>query len=229
MPNWKKIANDMATIIEGVVQESASRQRTGSSRSQLAQKRTGRRKFCLFWNCSTPIPHNYFLCGIHYKGFQENKVDECPGCNRAKDSQYDLCRDCYNSLPTQHYRNGNGNGRVRSAAASYKWYKKEYSPAWEKGDAAASEFFVYILKLEGGSFYAGQTRELRERLSEHRDGNTMSTAGKNPKLVWFAAFPSRDAATSMEVDLKKLIDTNPREIRRLVVRFRDFIRELDYS
>lgn len=227
MPNWKKIANNMAIIIEGIAQESSSRQRTGSRRSALAQKRAGRQKQCLFWDCSTPIPPNYFLCRDHFKGFQENSVDECPACNRAKDSQYDMCLDCYNSRPKQQSRNGR-NGRSNSNS-SYKWYRKEYSPAWEKRDTSASEFFVYILKLDGGRFYAGQTRELRERLSEHRDGNTKSTAGKNPKLVWFATLPSRDAATSAEVELKKLIDTNPREIRRMIVSFQDLIRELDHS
>ena len=226
MPNWKKIANDMATIIEGIAQESSSRQRTGNRRSALAQKRAGRQKQCLFWNCSTPIPSDYFLCRVHFKGFQEGTIDECASCNRAKDGQYDLCLDCYNSRPKQHR---NGNGRSKSTAASYKWYRKEHSLAWEKGDTAASEFFIYILKLDGGRFYAGQTRELRERLSEHRDGNTKSTAGKNPRLVWFATLPSRDAATSAEVELRKLIDTNPREIRRMVVSFQDLIRELDYS
>lgn len=227
MPNWKKVANDMAAIIEGIAQETSSQRRTGNRRSALAQKRTGSRKQCLFWDCSTPIPSNYFLCRDHFKGFQEDAVDECPGCNRAKDSQYDMCLDCYNSRPKQQYRNGR-NAR-NGSSSSYKWYKKEHSPAWEKGDAAASEFFVYILKLDGGRFYAGQTRELRERLSEHRDGNTKSTAGKNPKLVWFATLPSRDAATSAEVELKKLIDSNPREIRRMIVSFQDLIRELDHS
>ena len=96
-------------------------------------------------------------------------------------------------------------------------------------DATATEFFVYILKLEGGTFYTGQTRELRERLSEHKDGRVKSTAGKTPQLVWFTSVPSRNAATSLEVELKKLVDTNPREIRRMVVRFRDHVRELDYS
>ena len=227
MPNWKKVANDMATIIEGLAQETSSRRGTGNRRSALAQKRTGNRKQCLFWDCNTPIPSNYFLCRDHFKGYQENAVDECPGCNRAKDSQYDMCLDCYNSRPKQQYRNGNARGKTN--AASYKWYKKEHSPAWDKGDAAANEFFVYILKLDGGRFYAGQTRELRERLSEHRDGNTKSTAGKNPKLIWFATLSTRDAATSAEVELKKLIDSNPREIRRMVVSFQDLIRELDYS
>ncbi len=33
----------------------------------------------------------------------------------------------------------------------------------------------------------------------------------------------------MEVELKKLIDSNPREVRRMIIGFRDLVRELDYS
>lgn len=108
-------------------------------------------------------------------------------------------------------------------------YNKEYSKKWESGDAEATEFFVYILKLDGNIFYAGQTRELRERLMEHRDGDTISTAGRNPKLVWFTKVSSRDEATTIEADLKRLCDQNPREVRRKVRHFRDLVEELDFS
>ena len=63
-------------------------------------------------------------------------------------------------------------------------------------------FYVYILKLEDGSFYAGQTREIRERLMEHRDGMTKSTEGKDPKLVWFTTVTTREQATDYEVQVK---------------------------
>ena len=111
----------------------------------------------------------------------------------------------------------------------YRWYKPEYSEAWDQADATADRFFVYVLKLDGGEFYAGQTRELRERLSEHRDGRAKSTAGRNPKLVWFGIVGTREAATAMEVELKKLVHSNPREIRRMVLSFRDLTSELDFS
>jgi hypothetical protein len=39
--------------------------------------------------------------------------------------------------------------------------------------------------------------------------------------------PTREEATSMEVDLKKLVDSNPREIRRMYLSFHDLVRELD--
>ena len=108
-------------------------------------------------------------------------------------------------------------------------YRREHSKAWEAGDADATKFFVYILKLDGGIFYAGQTRELRERLAEHRDGTAKTTAGKHPKLVWFDVVETREDATTIEVDLKELCDKNPREIRRMMVEFKDYVDELDFS
>jgi len=36
----------------------------------------------------------------------------------------------------------------------------EHSSAWEAGDSEANEFYVYVLKLDGGDFYVGQTRDL---------------------------------------------------------------------
>lgn len=88
---------------------------------------------------------------------------------------------------------------------------------------------MYILKLDGGEFYAGQTRELRERLTEHRDGRVESTANREPKLVWFTTIPTRDEAAKIEVHLKRLASANPREIRRMVLAFGDLVRELDYT
>ena len=108
-------------------------------------------------------------------------------------------------------------------------YDKEFSRNWVSGDAEATEFFVYILKLDGNTFYAGQTRELRERLMEHRDGDTVSTAGKNPKLVWFTKVSTRDKAVTLEAELKRLCDKNPREVRRRVRQFQDLVEQLDFT
>jgi len=159
------------------------------------------------------------FCYDHYQKLLEGLINECPDCKRAKDVQYDVCRDCYNSPPRS----------PGAKTTSTRRYQPEHSEAWEKGDAAADRFFIYILKLDGGDFYAGQTRELREGLSEHRDGRVKSTSGKHPKLVWFSMMPTREEATSMEVELKKLVDSNPREIRRMYLSFQDLVRGLDFN
>ena len=43
------------------------------------------------------------------------------------------------------------------------------------------------------------------------------------------AGPKGDAASAMEVGLKKLVDNNPREIRPMYIGFRDLVQELDYN
>ena len=173
-------------------------------------------KQCAFWDCIESIQAGHVFCYDHYQDLLDGLIDECPDCHRAKHNQYDVCLDCYNNRSS---------GRSRRPER----YSPEHSPAWAKEDANADQFFVYILRLNGGNFYAGQTRELRERLSEHKDGRVKSTARKNPKLVWFTTLPTREDATAMEVELKKLVDINPREIRRMFIGFRDLVQELGYS
>lgn len=107
--------------------------------------------------------------------------------------------------------------------------QQESSKAWAAKDAQASEFYVYILKLDDGGFYAGHTRELRARLMEHRDGLVKSTAGKNPQFVWFSALPTRKLATEFEAELKTLCAKNPREIRRWILDFQDLVKEVHFS
>ena len=223
MPNWKAAMTHIVKAVEEAAREANARQQTGRGRQFTAKRATGQKR-CLFWSCNTPIRQDYIVCYDHYEDMVDGLIDECPSCNRAKYTEYDVCLDCFNHAPKRPTQ-----ARASGTKEGYKWYRPEYSPAWDKKDSAATEFFVYILKLNGGTFYAGQTRELRERLSEHKDGRVKTTAGKTPQLVWFATVPSRNAATSLEVELKKLVDTNPREIRRMVVRFRDHVRELDYS
>ena len=174
-------------------------------------------KTCKFWDCDKPIRGTFVYCFEHYQACQNGEVDDCPKCKRGKSAQYDTCLDCRSARPGTSSQQRPGR------------YRQEHSPAWDAGDTQATEFFVYILKLKGGTFYAGQTRELRERLMEHRDGTTRSTAGQDPKLVWFAVVTSREEATSMEVQLKKLCDRNPREIRRWVRNFQDLVQELDFG
>ncbi len=107
--------------------------------------------------------------------------------------------------------------------------KPRPSKAWAKRDAAAESFYAYVLKLDDGSFYVGQTRELRERMVEHRDGKTASTAGKNPKLQYFEEYRTREAAMTRETELRKTAQRNGREIRRMVTHLQDLVRELDFS
>lgn len=122
----------------------------------------------------------------------------------------------------------NKNKQTRRRIIERNHNQKEHSEKWESKDATATEFYAYILKLDGGKFYAGHTREIRERMMEHRDGQTKSTAGKNPKLVWFTTVSTRDLAKTIEAELKQLCEKNPREVRRRVRHFQDLVEELDF-
>ncbi len=181
-------------------------------------------KLCRYWDCQMTVKTNHTYCYDHYLDLQEGLIDECPGCGQAKDVQYQVCLECYHNPPVKP-----PSAKPTPPSLYRSTYQPEHSDAWDKGDSTAAEFFVYILKLDGGKFYAGQTRELRERLSEHRDGRVQSTASRNPQLVWFVVLSTREAVTTAEVELKELIDANPREIRRMIIKFRDLVRELDYS
>jgi predicted GIY-YIG superfamily endonuclease len=210
VPNWKNVVKNIAESVEVAAREAQARQR-----SQAPQR------ICAFWDCDNLIRADFILCLEHYREYQDAEIDQCPDCARGKYVQYDVCLDCHGKRPARPVH--------ESKKQTRHPYAKEHSEAWEALDEEASQFYVYILKLDGGKFYAGQTRELRERLMEHRDGTTKSTAGQNPKLVWFVIVPTRDDAEELEVELKKLVDRNPRQVRRLVRNFQDLVEELDFE
>ena len=178
---------------------------------------------CQFWDCTISIRPNHVFCYKHYQQFLDGFIDGCPGCHKPKHRWYKVCFRCRQSP------NKRRSTHETAPDKEYSRYEQEYSPIWKHGDAESDEFFVYILKLDGGKFYTGQTRELRERLSEHRDGKTPTTKGRGPKLVWFTTVNTREEAVKLEKDIKKLASSNQRQIRRMIVRFEDLVRELDFE
>jgi predicted GIY-YIG superfamily endonuclease len=104
---------------------------------------------------------------------------------------------------------------------------QHFPQKWIKNDTSCNQFFVYILKLENGEFYIGHTRELQERLIEHKEGLTTSTAGKNPKLRYFEIFQTREAARDRELDLQNLLKRNRRELIRIMVDFQLLVYQID--
>ncbi len=98
-------------------------------------------------------------------------------------------------------------------------------------DKDADRFFVYVLLMNDGDYYIGQTRELLERLHEHRNNMTQSTKGREPKLQWFTTVQTRKEAADLEAELQRL-NSNPagrREIIRWVVDFEKLVAELDFD
>ena len=90
-------------------------------------------------------------------------------------------------------------------------------PVYAHGPVEHQTRYLYILKLDGGKYYIGQTNDLELRLQEHRDGLTQSTKGKNPKLVFFDERKGNKEDLNEEENVLTQINArNPRAIRRIV-------------
>jgi len=183
--------------------------------------------FCAYSGCNKRINNpKYFLCTEHHEARKEGLIDQCPVCGRFKDAQYKLCFDCFHKRPVKKWIPPTDFSQPKVQPTPIVM---EHSKAWENGDKEVNRFYTYILKLDGGKFYVGHTRELRERLSEHADGTTISTKGLNPQLQYFEILPSREDAEKRELELKKIVEANPRQIRRMIIGFQDLTRELSYE
>jgi len=166
---------------------------------------------CIFWDCKSDIRDDHILCRAHYDDFLDGLVNRCPGCGKLKYTDFNWCASCQNSR--------SGPVRRPQTDAAPKGRKVESSPFWSKGDSKAEAFYVYILKLDGGDFYVGQTRDLQVRVERHKDGEVPETKGKNPRLYWFQTLNSRERATTFEAELKLTKDRNEQRLREMMVRW----------
>ena len=214
----KKKPGILDSLFKGLSEltDSNNRQRKVINRQPTSTNKQGTGiKKCLYWNCNKTIRANHFLCSEHYEDLKDCLIDKCPECGRYKDVEYATCKDCFSTLKRK------GGEKKPSSPV-----KIEHSKAWEKGDKGVEKFFVYILKDDKGGFYIGQTRDLRIRLGEHRDGKTKSTSGRNLKLQYFEELNSRNSATLREAELKNLRNSNERKMRGMIQDFQDRVREI---
>ena len=65
-------------------------------------------------------------------------------------------------------------------------------------------YYIYILKSEkDGQFYTGYTKDLKNRLNQHKKGEVQSTKNRRPlKLVYFEGCLNQQDATKREKYLK---------------------------
>ena len=156
---------------------------------------------CLYAGCGREIPADHYLCRTHYGRLNDGYLEPCPGdgCTRFKSIDFELCADC--------------------ASLGYA----ESEPSWEAGDEDASQFFVYLMVSPAGEWYAGHTRNLRNRIWWHGTGQCQSTAKQDFRLVWFETHDTRADATERELEIKRLIMTRPYAILDLVFAFQDVI------
>lgn len=174
---------------------------------------------CQFWDCDESIRQNLFLCYDHYTEYQEDDIDECPQCDSYKYAEYDVCLNCYRQGPMAWQR-------PAVAVPVVEKDDREFAV-----DMDVDRYFVYILLLNDGNYYVGQTNDLLARLHEHRNGMSQSTRGKDPKLQWYMTVPTRDDALNLEEALQ-ILNEHPadrRQITKLVTDFRKLTAELDYT
>lgn len=189
--------------------------------TQKRSRASGRE--CSHQDCNLQTSgQDHFLCRQHFLEAQRGTITKCSRCSSFKPSRLPLCNSCF----VGGFSRGAASQQKSAAKTDTTSYEVESSPAWGRGDANAAYFYTYILRLSNGEFYVGHTRELPERLSEHRDGRVPSTRGLVPELVWFTEQSTREEAASLELKLKQTRDRDERSIRRMIIRFQSLVREL---
>lgn len=118
---------------------------------------------CAAKGCAKPVTYEKPLCYPHWLEFDGFGIGECEKCHffsfePTVREDAPLCFDC-------------------------KWDKDV--PIHDHAPIEVELRYLYILQLDGGQFYIGQTYDLEARLVEHQQGRTSSTRGRNPELVWF--------------------------------------------
>lgn len=186
-------------------------------------------KVCAYWECVAAIRDDWTVCPEHYGDYADGKLDQCSGCGWLKLALYDRCLDCRNSKDPRKGRSEIQHAsRPQSRVAERRTpYQTQDKLEVENVELSADGYHVYILKLDGGDFYAGMSEDIRSRLMEHRDGKVASTVSRNPRLVWFDWVQTKDQALAVETHLKQLIKRNPRRIRRMAIEFVEIAAELD--
>ncbi len=185
----------------------SSEEGAGSAQPFIKHERSASGRSCWFRGCDARTSRvDHFLCLDHWKEWKAKRIDECPACGQGKAASKLTCHD------------GEGTD----------------SASWSARDGLAERFFTYILRLdviEDGQkpFYIGHTRELRERIGEHKHGVTVSTRGRNPKLVYFETVPNRCDAKELEDRWWVHVNGNTREIRRWISSMQDLAQLLEFS
>lgn len=176
------------------------------------------RSACGYWDCEKHLPDNQFPCPEHYKEWEEGTLDRCPKCGRFKDVQY---LDDYFGRPVTEWEPS------VAIPAPKQYYQVEFSEDWTDGYMMPERVFVYILEFADGGFYSGNTTDMRQRLAEHRDAKIPLTAGRNPKLQYLEIVATQKSAELREAELKRLVESNPRQIQLMVSKFHDHMVEIE--
>ena len=131
--------------------------------------------------------------------------------------EYGLCSYCYNEIIKSNKSKKPIKTKKVNKESNKGKLRKENFKNWEPFDKNKIIFYVYILLLNDGTYYAGQTSDIRTRLYEHTKRHTTEgTKFKDPELVFSETFPTRELACNREYEFKQLIENNPRKLDRII-------------
>ena len=175
---------------------------------------------CNFIECDEYIRSKHYLCNPHWELEQVGYINECANCGQHKLSEYEFCLTCKRkqSRSKKKASRTKSKAKVAESTPEYMVGGPDIRP---RKDDETDVFYVYVLLLEGGNYYVGQTNDLRTRNFEHTTGQTETTKDKNPRLVWFSVVRTRKEAEEYEKFLNRLRKENIRAINRMVSEFLD--------
>ena len=189
---------------------------------------------CARRGCAKSATFEKPLCYDHWRQWQAWRLEECTRCHWVYDTwdsfhEGDRSRDDdgypYHCETCQGLAN-------RERGIPPHPFNRPHSipPILAHAKLERTTYHVYVLKLNDGGFYVGQTTNLAIRIREHKDGLQSQTKGKNSKLVYFEQFEGeRDKVNDRERELISLNQSSngPRRIREMIERFRGPLRLLD--
>ena len=180
---------------------------------------------CNFVECDESIRSDHYLCKPHWEQKEDSEINKCANCGQYKPSQYELCLTCKRKLSKSKASTSRAPRKTKVAESRPEYVVDAPDPRPRK-DAETDVFYVYLLHLKGGKYYAGQTNDLGSRYMEHVTDKTKSTRGKNPKLAWFSRVRTREEAREYEKYLKKVCKDNERAITKMVNEFLVLIKDV---
>ncbi|MFC2066265.1 GIY-YIG nuclease family protein [Chloroflexota bacterium] len=185
-------------------------------------------QFCARWECDRNATYDKPLCYQHWLEWEAWELDECNRCHYYYEGGDFISWDVCDIEVLEEYPlmcdacidvtfADDGTGRIWTAR------EPERRPIIAHADIKRPIRYVYILKLSDGTFYVGQTNDLRIRLQEHKGGLQTQTKGKDPKLVYYESFDGmRKLVDEQEMELTILNSsgTGRRKLRQIIEGFR---------
>ena len=148
---------------------------------------------CTSIGCAEAAYIDYSLCGHHAQEFSESRLSRCTKCQK-----FDQMVPAPNIM-------------TKNAGLCTKCRQEVQEADLDSTATGPQLKYIYVLTLDGGDYYLGQTENLERQIEEHYHGQFPSTAGRNPQLVWSEEWSGLSAKLQERMDkLARLYNENPR-------------------